>query len=70
MEEADADKTGTYYIPYQPVKREDSLTTKLRLVFDTSSKTTKGKSLNDKQLTGPITQETILEIIIIKFTGK
>lgn len=29
---------GKYYIPHQPVIKEDSLTTKLRVVFDASSK--------------------------------
>jgi len=35
-----------YIIPHQPVVRPDSMTTKLRVVFDASSKTTNGVSLN------------------------
>ena len=38
---------GKYYLPHQPVIRESSLTTKLRVVFDASAKTTNGSSLND-----------------------
>jgi len=39
-----------YFIPHHAVMKPDSLTTKLRVVFDTSAKTTTGASLNDKLL--------------------
>lgn len=36
---------NVYYIPHHAVIKEDSTTTKLRVVFDASSKTTSGTSL-------------------------
>lgn len=43
----------SYILPYQPVIRPDSTTTKLRVVFDGSAKTTLETSLNDKLIAGP-----------------
>ena len=56
--------SGKYYLPHQPVIRETSLTTKLRVVFDASAKTTNGKSLNDIMSTGPKLQKDIYDIIL------
>jgi hypothetical protein len=36
-----------YFIPHHGVLKEDAITTKLRVVFDASAKTTNGKSLNE-----------------------
>ncbi|GFW46429.1 DUF1758 domain-containing protein [Trichonephila clavipes] len=41
-----------YYIPHQIVLRPDKGTTKLRVVFNTSAKTSNGISLNDTLLKG------------------
>ncbi|XP_075167722.1 uncharacterized protein LOC142239851 [Haematobia irritans] len=57
------DKEAKYYMPHQAVVRETSLTTKVRVVLDASSKTSNGKSLNDILLTGPRLQRDILDII-------
>ena len=54
----------SYYIPHQAVIKEDSTTTKLRVVFDASSKTTNGTSLNDVMYTGPKLQKDLAEIIL------
>ncbi|XP_008189428.1 uncharacterized protein LOC103311557 [Acyrthosiphon pisum] len=40
-------KQHVYYLPHHAVIRENSSTTKLRVVSDTSARTTSGKSLND-----------------------
>lgn len=56
-------KQGKYYMPHQAVIRETSLTTKVRVVFDASSKTSNGKSLNDIMHTGPKLQKDIFDII-------
>ncbi|XP_046810810.1 uncharacterized protein LOC124420759 [Lucilia cuprina] len=56
--------SGKYYLPHQAVIRENSLTTKLRVVFDASAKTTNGKSLNDVMYTGPRLQKDIFDIIL------
>ncbi|XP_011690002.1 PREDICTED: uncharacterized protein LOC105451334 [Wasmannia auropunctata] len=53
-----------YYIPHHGVIKEDSTTTKLRVVFDASCKTFSGKSLNDLLMVGPIIQESLFEIVI------
>ncbi|XP_048506918.1 uncharacterized protein LOC125500006 [Athalia rosae] len=53
-----------YYIPHHAVLKEDSLTTKLRVVFDGSCKTTAGTSLNDILLVGPTIQQDLFSIIL------
>lgn len=55
---------GKYYIPHQPVIKETSTTTKLRVVFDASSKTTNGKSLNDIMHVGPKIQDDLIDILL------
>lgn len=61
---ADELGTGKYYIPHHCVLRPDSVTTRLRVVFDASAKDLHSRSLNDSQLTGPKLQPNILEIIL------
>lgn len=51
-----------YYLPHHAVIREDSTTTKLRVVFDASCKTPNGPSLNDALMVGPTVQEDIRSI--------
>ncbi|XP_011858076.1 PREDICTED: uncharacterized protein LOC105555661 [Vollenhovia emeryi] len=53
-----------YYIPHHAVVKPDSLTTRLRVVFDASAKTTSGASLNDKLLPGPNLQRDIFKILL------
>lgn len=55
---------GAYYLPHHAVLKPDSTTTKLRVVFDASCKTTTGVSLNDALMVGPVVQEDLLEIIL------
>ncbi|XP_049886367.1 uncharacterized protein LOC126380816, partial [Pectinophora gossypiella] len=50
-------------IPHHCVLRPDSSTTKLRVVFDGSARTTNGKALNDIVHTGPKLQNDIVDII-------
>lgn len=45
--------TKICYLPVHGVVKESSTTTKLRPVFDASTKTTSGASLNDTLLPGP-----------------
>jgi len=58
-----------YYLPHHGVIKEDSTTTKLRVVFDASCKSETGLSLNDTFLIGP-TVQTELYDLIIKFLTK
>lgn len=57
-------KSNVYYMPHHPILRTTSLTTKLRVVFDGSAKTSIGTSLNDKLIPGPNLQEDIMSIIV------
>lgn len=63
----DADLTKAediYFIPHHAVSRPDSLTTKIRVVFNASAKTTLGTSLNDKLLLGPKILRSSFDIIL------
>ncbi|KAL0860002.1 hypothetical protein ABMA27_010317 [Loxostege sticticalis] len=53
-----------YFLPHHGVFREHSTTTKLRVVFDASSKTNSGKSLNDIQSIGPALQNDLISILL------
>lgn len=53
-----------YFIPHHGVMRESSSTTKLRVVFNASSPTTSGYSLNNIQMVGPTIQDDLLSILI------
>ncbi|XP_018363692.1 PREDICTED: uncharacterized protein LOC108761581 [Trachymyrmex cornetzi] len=52
------------YLPHHAVTREESTTTKLRVVFDASCKTSSGQSLNDLLMVGPKIQQELMEILI------
>lgn len=56
--------TPYYVLPHHGVFREHSTTTKLRVVFDASAKTTTGKSLNDIQCVGPAIQGDLFAILL------
>ena len=56
----------TYYLPMHAVWKESSTSTKTRVVFDASAKTTTGHSLNDLLMVGPTLHPT-LETILIRF---
>lgn len=53
-----------YYLPHHCVEKHDSLTTKLRVVFDASAKTTTGMSLNDILKIGPNVQSDLFSILL------
>ncbi|XP_018360741.1 PREDICTED: uncharacterized protein LOC108759682 [Trachymyrmex cornetzi] len=54
----------TFYLPHHGVLRETSLTTKLRVVFNGSSKSTSGYSLNDLLYVGPKLQTDLFNVLI------
>lgn len=54
------DESG-YYLPHHAVIRESSTTTKLRVVFDASARSSSGLSLNDCCYTGPTLQPELFD---------
>ncbi|XP_029156836.1 uncharacterized protein LOC114929457 [Nylanderia fulva] len=52
------------YIPHHPVFRDGSATTHLRVVFNASSLTSSGKSLNDNLLPGPKLQTDLAAVVM------
>ncbi|XP_072931759.1 uncharacterized protein [Epargyreus clarus] len=54
------------FLPHHGVQRVDSLSTKLRVVFNASAKTSSGYSLNDMMLKGPNLQKD-LQCLIVKW---
>ena len=55
-----------YYLPMHAVMKHSSTSTKLRVVFDASAKTTTGISLNQTLMVGPTLHPT-LETILLRF---
>lgn len=53
-----------YFIPHHAVLKEESTTTKCRVVFDASCKTSNGLSLNDNLLIGEKLQNNISSILL------
>lgn len=66
MEEISAEpqKKSCYFLPHHPVVKETSITTKVRVVFDASSETSTGLSLNDILMVGPTIQDDLTELLV------
>lgn len=60
----DSANSQAYYIPHHPVIKSSSTTTKLRVVFDASHKSSSGTSLNDHLKVGPTIQDDLTSLII------
>ncbi|XP_076397934.1 uncharacterized protein LOC143266219 [Megachile rotundata] len=54
----------SYYLPHHAVIKETSTTTRVRVVFDGSAKTSTGISLNDVQRVGPVVQDDLFSILV------
>lgn len=54
----------SYYVPHHAVIKSDSTTTKLRIVFDASCKSSNGKSLNESMLIGPVLQDNLFDLLL------
>ena len=59
----------TFYLPTHGVSKDSSTTTKLRVVYDASAKTSTGASLNDQLLPGP-SFYPLLTNVLIHFRSK
>ena len=55
---------SSYFLPHSGVLKESSVTTKLRIVFDGSSKTRSGYSLNECLMTGPQFEPDLLKLLL------
>ncbi|XP_055854500.1 uncharacterized protein LOC129918155 [Episyrphus balteatus] len=55
---------NSYYLPQHAVIKPESTTTKTRIVFNASSPTSNGKSLNDILYTGPSLQSDLISLIL------
>lgn len=65
VREEEADSGGpAYYLPHHCVIKPTSTTTKLRVVFDGSARTSTGISLNDALMTGPTVQNDLMAILL------
>ncbi|GBM44345.1 hypothetical protein AVEN_20382-1 [Araneus ventricosus] len=60
----DTDLDAGYYLPHHGILRPDNITTKLRVVFNASSKTSSGYPLNDLLYKGGVLQEDLFSILI------
>ncbi|KAL0810597.1 hypothetical protein ABMA28_010714 [Loxostege sticticalis] len=64
VESSDIDNDKAVYLPHHAVVKEDRETTKVRVVFNASSKGTNNVSLNDDLLTGPKLQQDLRHILM------
>jgi len=56
--------TVSYYLPHHAVIKDNSITTKIRVVFDASATGSSGMSLNDIMFKGPTVQPTLHSILL------
>lgn len=54
----------SFCLPHHPVIKQSSITTKCRVVFDTSAKSSSGLSLNDVQYAGTTIQGDLLPLLL------
>jgi hypothetical protein len=54
----------TFYLPHHPVFKHNSSITKLRVMFDTSARSTNWHTLNDTLLIGPTVQQDLSSILL------
>lgn len=64
IDESKVTSSTHYYLPHHGVLKEDSVTTRLRVVFNGSSPTSSGISLNDLQMIGPVLQDDLTSILL------
>ncbi|XP_058817689.1 uncharacterized protein LOC131680998 [Topomyia yanbarensis] len=61
-DQVNKDSSECYYLPHHAVIKQDSTTTKLRVVFDASCASSSGISLNDRLLAGPNNNADLLSV--------
>lgn len=63
VQDLDQDCSKSFYLPMHGVVKEESTTTKLRIVFDGSAQSSTGVSLNDTLLKGPSLYPRLTSVI-------
>lgn len=53
-----------FYLPMHAIHKEQSTTTKLRVVFDASAKSTTGVSLNDTLMVGSTVHPPLVDVLL------
>jgi hypothetical protein len=62
--EENFEKDSNSYLPHHAAIKTESMTTKTRVVFDASARSSNGTSLNDHLLIGPKLQHDLFSILI------
>ncbi|CAK9799110.1 hypothetical protein ANTPLA_LOCUS1901 [Anthophora plagiata] len=61
---SESEITEGFYLPHHAVIKESSETTRIRVVFDASARTSTGISLNDTLLNGPNLQDSLYKLLL------
>ncbi|XP_063994322.1 uncharacterized protein LOC135171624 [Diachasmimorpha longicaudata] len=64
MTKASEENPEGLFLPHHAVIKETSITTKLRVVFDGSAKTSSGVSLNEALMIGPTIQDDLFSLVL------
>ena len=64
LDDLEKSSQDVFYLPMHAVKKESSTTTKIRVVFDASAKSSTGVSLNDILLVGPTIHPPLLDVLL------
>jgi len=62
-----AEEIISFYLPHYCVFKTVEQTSKIRVIFDASCRSSSGVSLNDALLVGPIVQQDLISILMLQF---
>ena len=64
LSDLDKPTSEVFYLPMHIVHKESSSTTKIRIVFDASAKSSTGVSLNDVLVVGPTVHPPLVDVLL------